>query len=700
MTGRLTGWGTAAFAVPLGLAAPAAAQVASEAPPTPEPAAQSGTVATSSERSVYTPADFARFAPKTARDMIDQLPGFAVETTVTARGLGQASGNILINGERLSTKSSSLSDQLARIPARDVIRIEVVDGATLDIPGLSGRVANIVSKASAELNGQFEWNPQSPARYSKPMWHNGRVSLSGRNGPVEFTVAAIGAGFEAGSGSTNLIEYPDGTEERRFIYGYGSTAKPRLNGVVTIDGPGDSVINLNATYGWDVLRSRDFERGDPLLPERLETVRGKTDAHYYEVSGDIQFGFGPGKLKLIGLDSARSSDYLTQSILALETAPNDTGSRFTLDSQSGERIARAEYGWPMLGGDWQLSAEAAFNRLDQTAGLSFLTPAGTFPDTPFAPGTGGVTEDRYEAVLSYGRPLTSNLTMQVVVGGEYSKIAQTGSNAETRTFQRPKGSLSLAWTPEQGLTVSLDVRRRVGQLNFADFLAEVNLNNDNSSTGNNQLVPERRTEFDLEVTKDFGEWGSATLLLFSHRIDDYVTIVPLSGGGESTGNIDHARNRGGQIDATWKLDRLGIKGAKLDIYGHYYDTKLADPLTGEPRRYNNGFPYKVQLDFRHDVPRSSWAYGVSYGKTSYAPYYRLAEFGYDYSIDQALVTFIEHKNVFGLTVRARMANMLQSEVYLQRNVFAGPRNSSPLLYTETMAREVGRFVDLSIRGSF
>jgi hypothetical protein len=354
----------------------------------------------------------------------------------------------------------------------------------------------------------------------------------------------------------------------------------------------------------------------------------------------------------------------------------------------------------MLDGDWQLSAEAAFNRLDQVAGLSFLTPAGQFPDAPFAPGTGGVTEDRYEGTLSYGRPLTSNLTLQLSAGAEYSKIAQTGSNAEQRAFKRPKGSINLAWTPQPDLSISLQARRRVGQLNFADFLAEVNLNNDNANAGNNQLVPEQRSELDLEITKDFGAWGSATLLLFYHRIDDYMTVVPLPGGGESNGNIDHARNRGGQIDATWKLDPLGFKGAKLDIYGHIYDTNLADPLTGEPRRYNNGFPYKVQLDFRHDVPRSPWAYGVSYGKTTYAPYYRLAEFGYDYAIDQALVTFIEHKDVFGLTVRARLANMLQSEVYLQRNVFAGPRNSSPLLYRETMPREVGRFVDVSIRGSF
>lgn len=697
---RITGRAWAILAGPLGLASPVAAQEGAIAPPVPEPSAQSGTVASSGDRQIFTPADFARFAPKTARDMLDQLPGFAIASIPAERGLGQASANVLINGERLSTKSASIADQLARIPAADVIRIEVVDGATLDIPGLSGRVANIVSTASDDLSGQFEWNPQSPAEYSKFMWHVGRISVSGRTGPVEFTLAAIGSGFEGGSGGRNLISYPDGSEEQRFIRGYSSTTKPRLNGVFTIDGPGDSVINLNATYGWEVLRARDIEIGDPLLPARLETVRTMNDVHFYELSGDVQFGLGPGKLKLIALDSFRSSDYLTRSVLEMAGAGPDTGSRFTLASNSGERIGRAEYNWPMLGGDWQLSAEAAFNRLDQAAGLSVLSPAGDFSDTPFPPGTGGVTEDRYEAVLSYGRPLTSNLTLQVSAGAEYSKIAQTGSNAEQRTFRRPKGSLNLAWTPQKDLSVSLRLRRRVGQLNFADFLAEVNLNNDNANAGNNQLVPEQRSEVDLEFTKDLGEWGSATLLLFYYRIDDYLTIVPLPGGGESTGNIDHARNRGISLDATWKLDPLGFEGAKLDVNGQFSDTRLADPLTGEARRYNNGWPYKLQLDFRHDVPRSDWAWGVSFGHTTYAPYYRVSEFGYDYNIARALVTFIEHKDVFGLTVRARLANMLKSEVILQRHVFDGPRDTSPLLYIEDQHREVGRFVDLSIRGSF
>ena len=52
---------------------------------------------------VYTPDYFARFAPKTAFDMLVQVPSFSIKTVDTSqRGLGQAQENVLINGERIA----------------------------------------------------------------------------------------------------------------------------------------------------------------------------------------------------------------------------------------------------------------------------------------------------------------------------------------------------------------------------------------------------------------------------------------------------------------------------------------------------------------------------------------------------------------------------------------------------------------------
>src|SRR4029079_4644314 len=129
------------------IAAPAFAQTLPGAPaPT-----------TGAAKRVYTPADFPRFAPKTDYDMLTQVPSFTIRNVdTTERGLGQASENVLINGQRIANKLGAV-DQLQRTPATAVDLIKIVNAASLGIAGLSGQVANVVLKAGAgKGSGQFE----------------------------------------------------------------------------------------------------------------------------------------------------------------------------------------------------------------------------------------------------------------------------------------------------------------------------------------------------------------------------------------------------------------------------------------------------------------------------------------------------------------------------------------------------------------
>jgi hypothetical protein len=121
-------------------AAPAVAQEAPTGDAPPPAATGTGGAKT------YTPADFARFAPRTALDMLNQVPGFVIQQADERRGLGQATANVLINGERIPGKSNDVVTELGRISAANVIRIEIVDGATLNVPGLSGQVANMFTE--------------------------------------------------------------------------------------------------------------------------------------------------------------------------------------------------------------------------------------------------------------------------------------------------------------------------------------------------------------------------------------------------------------------------------------------------------------------------------------------------------------------------------------------------------------------------
>jgi hypothetical protein len=684
----------------------AAPSLAQQAPNPNEPAAAAQTVPVQGEKQVYTPADFAACSPRSALDMVQQIPGFNIEGINTfnqARGLGQAEGNVLLNGERIVTKAGSITDELARIAADNVIRIELVEGATLNIPGLSGRVANVIARSGDGLSAQFEWRPQMAAEYADARWLEGIASVSGTLGGFGFTVAVEGRPVRNGNGGSNLITFGDGSFQERFSETNSHGDDKRVSGTLRYQTPGGTVANLNASYLHRRFHSFDDEivvgpAGAPPLTDEFDQ---RNRGHDLELGGEIDFALGPGRLKLIALDSSQELSFLTQSVIDPATGDPAFGSRFHQRSQRGERIGRGEYGWAMGGADWQLSFEAAFNKLDQQGDLFLLAPDGDFDPIPFPAGTGGVREDRYESLLSYGRPLADDLTMQLIAGGEYSNIRVTGSNANSRTFVRPKGSFSLAWAVEQGFDLSLRLERAVGQLNFGDFLAAVSLNNNNQNDANNNLRPDQSWAAEIEATRDFGAWGSATLRTFIRRFEDMVTWVPVTGGGEARGNVAWARVMGAELTGTLQLDPLGLAGAKFDVFAVVRDSIYPDPVEeGRTLPVQFAQPHNVEVDFRYDVPASDWAFGGGYRNSGFNPYYRVAEYGIDYTIDQNLSVFAEHKDVFGLTVQARLNNILERAAVLDRYVFTGPRGSAPLLFSENRRREVGKVVNFTVKGSF
>jgi len=707
---RRVALGQALFCFALLAPMAARAQEPGETLPVPEipaedPALVEGqpTVLVHDSATTYLPAYFAAFAPKSALDMLQQIPGFSIESTFgQARGLGQASGNVLLNGARIVTKSASIADDLARIPATNVVRIELVEGSTLNIPGLSGRVANVVTSSSDGLQGQFEWRPQMAAEYADARWLEGIVSVSGTVGRLGFTVALEGLPVRNGNGGYNTITFDDGSFQERYSETNSHGDDKRLAGTLRYETPGGTIANLNSSYLHRRFHSFDDEIviGPPGAPPLTDEFDQKNRGHDFEIGGDLDFALGPGRMKLIGLDSSQELSFLTQTVIDPATGDPATGSRFHQQSQRGERIGRGEYSWAMWNAEWQMSFEAAFNKLDQQGELFLLAPSGDFFQIPFPAANGGVREDRYESLLSYSRPLAGNLTMQLIAGGEYSTISVIGNNANSRTFVRPKGSLTLAWAPQASLDVSLRLERAVGQLNFSDFLAAVNLNSNNQNDANNELRPDQSWVIELEATRDFGAWGSANLRTFVRRFEDYITFIPTPGGGEARGNVEWARVMGIELTGTLKLDPAGLAGAKVDVSAVVRDSIYPDPVEEGHLPVQQAQPYFFEADFRYDVPDSPWAFGAGYRYSGFNPYYRVAEYGIDHPFDHNPYVLIEHKDVFGLTVQARFNNLMERPIVLDRYVFTGPRGSSPLLFHEDRRRDVGRVVNFTVKGNF
>ncbi|MXO73305.1 TonB-dependent receptor plug domain-containing protein [Alteraurantiacibacter buctensis] len=654
----------------------------------------------------YTVADFARFNPRNALDMVNRVPGFTIRGEDGQRGLGQATANVLIDGARVSSKSENLFDRLRRLSTDRVERIEIVDGATLGIPGLSGQVANVITKPGG-VSGRFEYRASMRPRYAPPSYVGGEVSLSGSRpglgGNLEWSLAyGHGTGRGGAGGPRATIEDATGTiTENRDVRLFFRGEFPRLSGRVGWTGPDGVAANLNAVYGRHYERFSDDELRDLVTgPDLFRNFDNRDRGYNYEVGGDLTLPLAGGSLKLVGQERFNHNFGRADSVLDFANGDPDAGSRFTATTRSGERIGRAEYSWTMLGGGWQVDGEAAFNRLRQSAALFVLTPSGSLDPVPFPDATGGVTEDRYEVIASHNRQLATGFTLQASGGAEFSTLAQTGANGLTRRFQRPKGSLSLAWTPHQGTDLSLKVARTVGQLSFGDFLASVSLARDNENAGNVQLVPPQSWEADLELSESLGPWGSTRLKLYGRRIEDLIEIIPVAGGLETNGNVPRASILGLEWTSTLELARIGFNGARLESTVNHNTSRLRDPLTGERRQISGDNDTYIEVSLRHDVPGSQWAWGLGAQYNHNRPFYRTGEVSKDWEGPVYTFGFIEHKNVLGMTANLNVFNLTNGRALYYRNVFAGYRDRSPLLFTERRNLGVQPIVQFSLKGDF
>ncbi len=685
------------IALACALCLPAGVEAREEAPESEAPSGQS------QGARVFEPAYFEQFAPRNALDMVSRIPGFSISggNDQGQRGLGQASQNVLVNGERFSSKSDSLRDQLSRIPASDVVRIELVDGNTLDVPGLTGVVANVVY-ANNGASGQFRWNTGFRAHNTEAQLYGGEISITGSEGALDYTVSLSNENNRFGADGPILITGADGSLiEEQYSQFSGGFDNPKLSTNFTYDFGGDIIGNLNLSYGEDFFFVNGTEDAvSPLGPNRFQENGRKENGPQYEIGADFEFPLGPGRLRLIGLERFERDNFSSFLIDTFDDGSNPIGSRFLQTNGIGERIGRFEYGWNMLSSDWQLSGEAAFNRLDRTSSLFVLDSTGEFVELDFPAGTGGVTEDRYEGSLSFSRQLSPTLSMQAIGAMEFSRIEQTGSAANSRSFQRPKGSLATTWKPSEDFDVSLTLARRVSQLSFGDFLASVSLDTDNENGGNNELVPYQSWNVELEANKTLGPWGSIKLEARQAWFEDFIDWFPLDNGGEARGNIGDAERFHLQATATVNLGPIGVPGARIDIRAVERWMNVTDPFTGEDRSFSYDQEGFVDIDFRHDIPDTDWAWGSSLFSQDNAPYARRYETGRQWEGPVFMNLFIEHKDVLGLTVQARAGNILGARNKMYRTVFETSRPDGDIAFREVMDRRIGPIFRFTVSGDF
>ncbi len=708
---RHAGGRAPAFTLASGLAALTAAAPAMAQQAETVPAVQSASP-NSSQPQVYEPAFFSRFAPKTAADMVGNIPGFEISGGNDGeRGFGQAKQNVLINGRRVSGKANDAATVLSRIAADTVLRIEIIDGATLNIPGLSGQVANVIAKVDA-FSGNWNIRPEFRENLA-PSFAIGSVSANGKAEGWSWSLALNAHEFHNGHDGPGVITNGAGvvTDVRREDF-YGEGDEPGLNATVTYEGVEGSVANLNLALGTSNFIGREDSYRNPASgPENRFVFIGEDDKGA-EIGADYEFDLGPGRLKVIGLHRYEEEDELT----TVESyRPNSiSGQRVDTHAEAGESIVRGEYGFGAFDGDVQWAAEGAFNYLEVATDFGSRLPNGSYVLAPLPEGTARVEERRAETNLSYSRKLSDAWSLQSSLGGEYSELSQQGAGGLTREFVRPKGFLALVWKVDDALDISLKGERRVGQLDFGDFLSSVDIQSNASSGGNVDLVPEQSWIASTEINKKLGPWGAVKLILDYRQIEDVVDqklivrpapLTPLSG----VGNIGEATARSATGSGTINFDPLGLKGLQFSFNWRYGDSEVDDPLTGIPREISYTTKLNGDMRLRWDIPETPWT--VVAGVEEYQSYagYRLDQISRNWTAPSTTFFYVENKDVYGMKVRLMAVNLSDTSENFRREVYQSaspgdptqPRlRTSPLDFTEERHRTFGPIVRLNISGTF
>ena len=648
-------------------------------------------------KSIYTPAQFARFAPQSAADMVQQIPGFSVSNVSNDRGLGEASQNVLINGQRITGKGNDAMTVLRRIPVAAVIRMEIMDGATLDISGLSGHVLNVRTE-QVNMQGNFTWRPQFRERIPAH-WPPGEVNVSGKSAFGDFALGFKWDGFRGGGwGKEEQSSVTTGVSFVRAERPDFANDIPKLSGSLNHRTQSGAIWNLNASL--ERMHSRRHVTTLYQVPgddQTTELDHGDDVKWRTEVGSDYEFALGSGRLKVVGFFTQREGPSVNALTSTLDDGP-PSGSRFSRDSTEGERVARAEYRWKAAGGDWSVSAETAQNFIDATAAFDALDGNGLYQPQDLPGASSRVEEQRGESILSFSRPLSNTWSLQLSGGAEYSRLSQDGDTGQTRSFWRPKGAISLAWNSDSPWEMNLRLRRKVGQLNFFDFLASVDVSNNNANGGNPELVPPQSWLLQLETLRSLGPHGKIRLNVEAEHISDIVEQVPLSPTAEAPGNLPSARRFQVTLDSSLLLDDWGVPGGKLNSFITWRDTRLRDPVLGTHRQFN-GNRYYWNVDFRQDIPATPWTWGLFTEYTSKNYFHRLNYEQVFWNSQPFGQVFLEHKDVFGLKVRVAVGNVYNSKDRT-REWFYVARRDGPVDFTRDDRLVWHPFYRLTISGTF
>jgi outer membrane receptor protein involved in Fe transport len=667
----------------------------------------------------YPASFFERYQPNTALEMILQVPGFQLDNGDGDRGFASSAGNLLINDRRPSAKQDAPSEILARIPASQVERIEILRGQVrnVDMQGQS-IVANVILLDVDQA--AFRWRGSHRYNFDFGGTTEASISMINRWNDIKFISGVDLRDYNRGDftpqsildGSGNLTEtrFDEGNVEG-FLGSVNLSAAQQF---------GETSARLNTKF---TNEKRDDSRDSIRTPTTVgdlpteEQFPGEYDGDDIEVGIDFERPLRSDLLgKAILLYTNKDENAIAAQI-SLDNSGAQVRERISdTDTETTETIARVEFVWTGLDDHAvQINMEGALNSLQNS--LLQTEDLGDGPVIIEVPGANSrVEETRWDMLLKDTWTMGRN-QFEYGLGGEISTIKQSGDSVQKRNFSFLKPQLAFIYAPNQGKQTRISFRREVSQLDFSDFVSSTIFEDDNLAFGNPNLRPETTWKLEVGYQRQFGKDGILNLLAFHDWVDDVEDLLPLAPildpTAEAPGNIGDGRRWGIELESSLPLDSLGLKGAKLDINARWQDSTVKDPVNGESRVFTSRrrtgrlFPlafrvenqYAVTVDFRQDFEAAAVAWGWDVRTRGERPIFRVNELDIgDEGVEFNM--FVETTRWLGLKVRLVAEDILDAPETRDRTIYEGLRNLSPVDSRELRDRFRGVRVALTVSGNF
>lgn len=639
----------------------------------------------------YEAAYFAPFAPRTALDMVQRVPGFALDEGEDRRGFAGAQSNVLINGEPPAAKQG-IETILARIPASDVERIEVVRGGVSAAGAQAVRV-NIVRRAST---GEGVWEASVASARGARLSPGGEAAWTGARGDMSYGLsAAYESDFAPWRGARRDVDPSGALVERRSERVDGDEREARLGAEAEFPLLGGDVdLNLQVThwaYDEDEAASL-FDAADAPDGAVSNTVREAEDS--FEFGAALGHRLGAWRTNVGGVVNRRWYDAEESGADFDASGGFEEGASQTQRLDSGETILRGSAERELTDG-WrvQLAMEGALNTLEQR--LALTEDDGSGPTPVILPSANvHVEEARAEASVMATSALAPRWTLEAGVAVETSRLTQSGDATQETDLTYWKPSLQIARTMGARDQIRLRLYRDVGQLDFEDFVSAGDIASSVINAGNPNLRPEASWRLELSGDWRFAEKGAFSLTLYRWEIEDALDIVPIGPPGDqldAVGNIGDASAYGARVSLAAPLPW----GAEVRVNGFLQQSRARDPLTRARRTISEFEESALTVALRQDL--SAFAWGVDYEMEREAPGYRLDRIERERDNDE-LSVWIE-TTVSGVKLRAWAGNLLDTGEMRARTHF-DPDRLGAADGADTRTRRYGAVFGVALSGAF